>query len=82
MSISSRPSETLGGFLADAAARFGTNDALYSGEVRWSYLELAREAARIADGLRGLGVRPGEPVGVPAQSPAATFVINGRERKS
>ena len=64
MSISSRPSETLGGFLADAAARFGTNDALYSGEVRWSYLELAREAARIADGLRGLGVRPGEPVGV------------------
>ncbi|MBY0279851.1 acyl--CoA ligase, partial [Candidatus Binatia bacterium] len=51
-------------FVADCARRFGEREALVWGDVRWSYAELARQAAGTAEGLRELGVEPGEPVGV------------------
>jgi fatty-acyl-CoA synthase len=51
-------------FIADCARRYGERDALVWGEVRWSYAELARQAAGAAEGLRALGVKPGDPVGV------------------
>ncbi|MBM4243250.1 MAG: acyl--CoA ligase [Deltaproteobacteria bacterium] len=50
--------------VADCARRFGDREALVWGDVRWSYAELARQAAGAAEGLRALGVQPGEPVGV------------------
>lgn len=55
---------TLAGFLADAAERFGEREALVCGDARWTYRDLAREATRVADGLAGLGVGPGDRVGV------------------
>lgn len=51
-------------FIADCARRFGEREALVGGDVRWTYAELARQAAGAAEGLRALGVRPGDPVGV------------------
>ena len=51
-------------FVADCARRFGEREALVWGDVRWSYAELARQSAGAAEGLRALGVQPGEPVGV------------------
>jgi len=51
-------------FIANCAHRFGDREALVGGDVRWSYAELARQAAGAAEGLRALGVAPGDPVGV------------------
>jgi len=51
-------------FVADCARRFGEREALVGGDVRWTYAELARQAAGAAAGLRTLGVQPGDPVGV------------------
>ncbi len=58
------PGATLSSFLVDAAERFGSREALVCGESRWSYLDLAREATRVADGLASLGVSAGDRVGV------------------
>ncbi|HZR79761.1 MAG TPA: class I adenylate-forming enzyme family protein [Candidatus Binatia bacterium] len=55
---------TLPAFLAAAAERWGDREAVVWGDVRWTYRDLAREAARVADGLRALGVGKGDPVGV------------------
>ena len=51
-------------FVSDCARRFGEREALVWGDVRWSYGELARQSTGVAEGLRTLGVQPGEPVGV------------------
>ena len=48
-------------FAATARARPG-QDALVSAARRWSYAELEAEAARVAAGLAGLGVGPGDRV--------------------
>ncbi|MFM8410887.1 MAG: AMP-binding protein, partial [Alphaproteobacteria bacterium] len=61
---SREPGATLAGFLADAAERFGTREALVCGESRWTYLDLAREASRAGEGLAAAGVGPGDRVGV------------------
>ncbi len=62
---------TMGAFLAEVAERFGPNealvldDALRGGEtVRWTYTDLWTMAQRVAGGLAGLGVGPGERVGI------------------
>jgi acyl-CoA synthetase (AMP-forming)/AMP-acid ligase II len=50
--------------IAGCARRFGERTALVGDETRWTYAELARQAAGAAEGLRALGVKPGDPVGV------------------
>lgn len=55
---------TLAGLLAWCARRHPAGEALVAGDERWSYADLARESARVAEGLRRLGVAPGDPVGV------------------
>jgi len=57
---------TLSQALADAARKFGEHEALvvcHEGiRLRWS--ELDREATRVARGLAGLGLRPGDRAGI------------------
>lgn len=71
-----RPAEpgaaaTLGGFLEEAAARFGDDeaivhyDALDDGErIAWSYARLLREARGVARALAAEGIGKGERVGL------------------
>jgi acyl-CoA synthetase (AMP-forming)/AMP-acid ligase II len=58
------PERTLPGFLVERAERFAGRAALFADGALWSYADLAGEAARVADGLRELGVKPGDHVGV------------------
>lgn len=54
----------MGDLPAEAAARFGAREALVCGERRWTHAEFAVEVDRVAKGLIGLGVEPGEKVGI------------------
>ncbi|HLY83950.1 MAG TPA: class I adenylate-forming enzyme family protein [Acidimicrobiales bacterium] len=56
--------ETLGGFLVEAAARFGPRTALVTEGGRWSYAELLDSAMTVARSLLARAVRPGTRVGV------------------
>ncbi len=58
--------QTLGDFFDDMAARQGSHEALVSVHEgrRYSYLELRREADRLASALLGLGLAPGDRVGI------------------
>ncbi len=58
--------QTLGDFLDDMAARQGAREALVSvhESKRLSYLELQREANRLASALLDLGLAPGDRVGI------------------
>jgi fatty-acyl-CoA synthase len=58
--------QTLGDFLDDMAARQGAREALVSvhESKRLSYLELQREADRLASALLNLGLAPGDRVGI------------------
>jgi len=58
--------QTIGDFFDDMAARQGTREALVSAHEkrRYSYLELQREANRMASALLGLGLAPGDRVGI------------------
>ena len=56
------PKYTVGSLPERAAARWGTHEALYFKGRRWSFAELAAGVDRLARGLIGLGVRPGEKV--------------------
>jgi fatty-acyl-CoA synthase len=49
-------------FLRRAAAVFPDKPAIVAGTRRLTYRELAGEAVRVAHGLRGLGIGPGDPV--------------------
>jgi len=55
---------SLPAFVAECVRRHGEREAIVGGDVRWTYAELARQAAGAAEGLRALGVAPGDPVGV------------------
>jgi fatty-acyl-CoA synthase len=55
---------TLAGLVAGAAERHAARDALVWEGKRWTYATLAAESARVALGLRELGVKPGDRVGV------------------
>jgi long-chain acyl-CoA synthetase len=48
--------------LEDSARHLGDRPALVFGERSWGYADLDREAGRLAAGLAGLGLRPGERV--------------------
>ncbi|HEY5598193.1 MAG TPA: AMP-binding protein [Kiloniellales bacterium] len=52
--------------LTQAAARFGTREAVVFAEppVRWTYADLARQADDLAAGLLALGLRKGERIGI------------------
>jgi fatty-acyl-CoA synthase len=54
--------QTLGSLPERAAARWGAREALYFKGRRWSFAELAARIDRLARGLIGLGVEPGEKV--------------------
>ena len=53
---------TLGGILDEAAARWGTREALVFGERRWTFAELNDEVDSVAKALIALGVEAGENV--------------------
>lgn len=55
---------TVGGALARAADIFGDRDALVYDGRRATYAELLAEARTLAKGLLGIGVKPGDHVGV------------------
>ncbi|GAA3120189.1 (2,3-dihydroxybenzoyl)adenylate synthase [Streptosporangium carneum] len=54
--------ETFGAMLRDLAARYGPRPALISQGARWSYRDLDERADRLAAGLLGLGIGPGDRV--------------------
>ncbi|MDM0032572.1 AMP-binding protein [Variovorax sp. J22P271] len=58
--------QTIGDFFDDMAARQGDHEALVSVHEgkRYSYRELQREADRLASALLGLGLAPGDRVGI------------------
>lgn len=58
-----RPS-ALGDWLAERAAEYGDRPLVITDERTLSYRETAEWAARLADGLVALGIRPGDHVGV------------------
>jgi len=55
---------TLGELPGEAARRWGDREALLFEGRRWTYAEFAAEVDRVAKGLIGLGVEPGEHVGI------------------
>ena len=55
-----------------AAERYGERDALVFGDRPVSFTGLLDAACRLASGLGGKGVRPGDRVGRWRQAPAAT----------
>jgi fatty-acyl-CoA synthase len=58
--------QTIGDFFDDMAARQGEREALVSAheKKRYTYRELRREADRLASALLGLGLAPGDRVGI------------------
>ncbi|MFV0260792.1 MAG: AMP-binding protein [Acidimicrobiales bacterium] len=54
----------VGDLAAEAAARWGAREAMSFGDRRWSHAEVAAEIDRVAKGLIGLGVGPGDTVAV------------------
>ena len=56
------PKQTLGSLPERAARRWGTREALYFKGRRWSFAELSARVDRLARGLIGLGVAPGDKV--------------------
>jgi fatty-acyl-CoA synthase len=54
----------LGDLAADAARRWPDREALVFGDRRWTHAGFAEEVDRVARGLVGLGVRPGDKVGI------------------
>jgi fatty-acyl-CoA synthase len=57
-------SRTLSDLLFEQAQRYGAASAVISGDQTISYADLAQRSGRIAAGLRGLGVRRGDRVGL------------------
>ena len=55
---------TIGELPASAAARFGDRPALVFQGRRWDYRSFSAEVDRVARGLVGIGVEPGEHVGI------------------
>ena len=55
---------TIGQTLRHAVERFGARDAIVMGQRRLSYADVLAEARRTAASLIGIGVRPGDHVGI------------------
>jgi fatty-acyl-CoA synthase len=56
--------KTIPDLLDELAARYPDQEALVSGEVRYTYRELRDAVRRLAKGLHALGVRRGDKVGI------------------
>nr|MBA3984952.1 AMP-binding protein [Acidimicrobiia bacterium] len=58
--------ETIGANLARTVAEHGDNEALVSRHqgIRWTYREFADRVTDLASGLIGLGLEPGDRVGL------------------
>ena len=54
----------MGELPAEAARRWGDREALVFADRRWTHAEFAAEVDRVAKGLIGLGVEPGDKVGI------------------
>ena len=68
---------TVGELLTQTETKFPDTDALvvpYQ-DIRWSYQELERQAETVAAGLIGLGLKPGERIGVWAPNMAEWVVL-------
>jgi fatty-acyl-CoA synthase len=64
--------ETIGAYLNQVAARYGTSEALvipYQ-DVRWTYEEFNQRATALAAGLLRLGLQPGDRIGIWSQNRA------------
>jgi fatty-acyl-CoA synthase len=64
--------DTIGAYLDRIAARFPDRDALVvpHQDVRWTWRELRERAERLAAGLLGLGLQPGDRIGIWSQNRA------------
>src|SRR2546423_6786122 len=71
--------KTIGQALADAAQHNPDGDAIISRHqgLRLSYQDLRREVERTARGLAGLGIRPGDRVGMWASNCAGWGYLQG-----
>jgi fatty-acyl-CoA synthase len=69
--------ESIGVHLASIAARFGDNDALIvrHQNIRWTYREFDERVTRLAAGLLGLGLHPGDRVAIWAQNCAEWVLV-------
>lgn len=54
----------MGDLPGEAARLWGDREALVFGDQRWTHAEFAVEVDRVARGLIGIGVQPGEKVGI------------------
>jgi len=57
-------SRRIGDLPAEAARRWGGREAVVHGERRWTHAEFSAEVDRVAKGLIGIGVQPGEKVAI------------------
>ena len=55
---------TLDTFLADCASEFGERPLVLTDEQAFSYADINNQATRLANGLRSIGVEPGDRVGI------------------
>ncbi len=64
--------ETIGTFFDEAVARWHDRDALIvrHQDIRWTYGELGRRVDALAAGLLGLGLEPGDRIGIWSQNNA------------
>ena len=54
----------MGDLPRDAARRWGDREALVFGDRRWTHAEFAADVDQVARGLIGIGVEPGDKVGI------------------
>jgi fatty-acyl-CoA synthase len=54
----------MGDLPVEAARLWGDREALVFGDLRWTHAEFAAEVDRVAKGLIGIGVQPGDKVGI------------------
>jgi len=62
------------GVLAQAVSRFPDTEAVVTQKVRWTFADLEQRARRAAQALVGLGVKPGDRVGIWAPNSAEWVV--------
>src|SRR5262245_16420524 len=54
----------MGDLPGEAGRRWGDREALVFGDQRWTHAEFAADVDRVARGLIGIGVEPGDKVGI------------------
>ncbi len=65
---------TIPGLVADAAERFGENEALVDGDVRLTFSDLAERALEVTRAAIAIGTQPGDRVGIWAPNSSAWVV--------